>query len=236
MTLPCEQTVSLSFSGYGPTLSIPFSDCSINSMSSATSFAARAGSPMPRFTYGHELVGLARSEPSANRLAQAGGRPVRGSLADTDLLAEQAAAADGVVQITTGGFLTQALETVDESVQATRTLLDALADGKVYLWTLGVGAWMDTGSLQPDRVVTEADPMTPPYFYAHLRDIQHSILAEQRLRTVVIAPGQVYGGDGGYIGPIARLFNGLRRHGVVYAVAPGDNAFTFVHIDDLADL
>ncbi|KXO96171.1 NAD-dependent epimerase/dehydratase family protein [Tsukamurella pseudospumae] len=185
---------------------------------------------------GHELVGLARSETSAARLAEAGVRPVRGSLADTGLLAEQAAATDGVIQISTGGFLTQALETVDQSINATRTLIDALDDGKLYLWTSGVGAWMDTGSLQPDRVVTEADPMTPAYYYAHLRDVQLSVLGESRLRGVVIAPGQVYGRDGGYIGPIARQFNGVRAHGVAYAVAPGDNACTFVHVDDLADL
>jgi nucleoside-diphosphate-sugar epimerase len=56
------------------------------------------------------------------------------------------------------------------------------------------------------------------------------------VRSIVLTPGQVYGHAGGYIGPIARLFNGVRNHGVVYAVAPGTNACTYVHVDDLADL
>jgi nucleoside-diphosphate-sugar epimerase len=87
----------------------------------------------------------------------------------------------------------------------------------------------------PERVVTEADPMTPPHFYIHLGEILRTILEAKSVRTIVLAPGQLYGRGGGYIVPIAGVFNGIRAQGVVHAVKT-DNAFTYVHVDDLADL
>jgi len=185
---------------------------------------------------GHILRGLARSEIAAAQLSKDGVEPVRGGLGDADILRKECAQADGVVQIATGGFLIQALESVSEAEATTDVVLDALSGtGKPYIYTGGTGAWLDTGLAVPERVVTEADPMTPPYFYVHLGKILRKILTSEDVRTIVLAPGQLYGRNGGYIGPIARLFNGVRAHGAVYAVN-SDNAFTYVHVDDLADL
>ncbi|MFD6195707.1 NAD-dependent epimerase/dehydratase family protein [Mycobacteriaceae bacterium NPDC060252] len=185
---------------------------------------------------GHTLRGLARSDESAAQLIEAGIEPVRGSMGDGEIIGAEAANADGVVQIATGGFLSQALETVSETAVTSDAILSALAGtGKPYLVTGGTGAWMDTGLVNPERVVTEVDPMTPPFFYVHLAEITKRILSTEDVRTILICPGQLYGRRGGYIGPIARMFNGLRKHGVVYAV-DYDNAVTFVHVDDLADL
>ncbi len=186
---------------------------------------------------GHVITGLARSAESAAQLVAAGIEPVSGAMSDIEVLGDQARKADGVVQIATGGFLAQALETVDEALSATDALLDALAGtNKPYVYTSGTGVWLDTGIVFPDRVVTEADSICPPHYYAHLGDLLRKLAATEDVRSIVLAPGQLYGRGGGYIGPIARLFNGVRRHGVVYAVAPGTNAFTYVHVDDLADL
>jgi nucleoside-diphosphate-sugar epimerase len=186
---------------------------------------------------GHELRGLARSDESAAQLSEAGIEPVRGALGDVDVLRAESIAADGVVQIATGGgFLTQALETVSEAVLTTDTILHALAGTeKPYVATGGTGGWLDTGLAWPERVVTEADPMTAPHFYRHLQEISEKILSAADVRTIIVAPGQLYGRCGGYIGPVARLFDGVRAHGVVHAVNY-DNACAFVHVDDLADL
>jgi nucleoside-diphosphate-sugar epimerase len=185
---------------------------------------------------GHVLRGLARSEVAAEQLAEVGVEPVLGSLGDVDVLRRECATADGVVQIATGGFLIQALDSVTEATSTTDTILASLAGTeKPYIYTGGTGGWMDTGFAVPARIVTEADPPTPPYFYKHLYEISDKMLASVDVRTIVLAPAQLYGRRGGYIGPIARLFNGVRTHGVVYAVNH-DNAFTYVHVDDLADL
>lgn len=84
-------------------------------------------------------------------------------MGDGEITGAEGAAADGVVQIATGGFLSQALETVSETVVTTDAILAALTGTrKPYVATGGTGAWMDTGLVNPERVVTEADPMTPP--------------------------------------------------------------------------
>jgi nucleoside-diphosphate-sugar epimerase len=185
---------------------------------------------------GHVLRGLARADVAAQQLAEGGIEPVPGSLGDVDVLRRECATADGVVQIATGGFLVQALESVTEAASTTDTILASLAGTeKPYIYTGGTGGWLDTGLAVPDRIVTEADPPTPPYFYKHLYEISDKILASEDVRTIVLAPAQLYGRRGGYIGPIARMFNSVRTHGVVYAVNY-DNAFTYVHVDDLADL
>jgi nucleoside-diphosphate-sugar epimerase len=185
---------------------------------------------------GHVLRGLARSDAAAAQLSEAGVEPVRGAMGDVDVIGKEATAADGVVQIATGGFLVQALETVSEALATTDAVLAALAGtGKPYLYTAGTGAWLDTGLAFPERVVSEADPPTPPHFYAHFNEIITKLLNSEDVWTIVPTPGQLYGRGGGYIGPIARMFNDIRKHGVVHAVNH-DNAMTFVHVDDLADL
>ena len=137
---------------------------------------------------GHEITGLARSADAA----AAGIEPVRGAMGDRDVLGEHATKADGVVQIATGGFLVQALETVNEAVGTVKTLLAALAaTDKPYVLTGGTGAYLDTGIAFPERVVTEADPISPPHFYSPLGDILRKVAATENVRTIVPALGQV---------------------------------------------
>jgi uncharacterized protein YbjT (DUF2867 family) len=76
---------------------------------------------------GHILRGLARSEIAAAQLSKDGVEPVRGGLGDADILRKECAQADGVVQIATGGFLIQALESVSEAEATTDVVLDALS-------------------------------------------------------------------------------------------------------------
>lgn len=187
---------------------------------------------------GHELVGLARSAESAEKLAAAGIEPVRGEIGDRDLIESQARKSDGVVQLATAGFLNQAVD----GQQALRSTVDGVVaalrgTNKPYIITFGHAMYMDTGAWgDPERVATEEDPATWSRFYAHWGDVQRLLAAEPGVRTIEILPSGTYGRGGGYIGTVSRVFDGVRKHGKVYAVAPGDNGWSKVHIDDLAEL
>lgn len=55
------------------------------------------------------------------------------------------------------------METVNEAVTTRDALLDVLSGtDKPYLTSGGTGLWIDTGFAFPERVVTEADPISPP--------------------------------------------------------------------------
>ncbi len=187
---------------------------------------------------GHQLVGLARSQSSADELAQNGIEPVRGQIGDVQVVGEQARRADGVVQVSTGGFLQQAMSSAQLLIDNTAALIEALrGSGKPLVMTYGIAMYMDTGWLDTKRVVTEDDPRCWAYFYAHFEQVQRMLEAEPSVRHIGIIPSSVYGRGGGYIGSLPRLFDSVRKYGKLYAVAPGEDcANSFVHVDDLADL
>lgn len=188
---------------------------------------------------GHSIVGLARTPETEAQLRAEGIEPLAGSLADLDAIRAGAEGADAIIQIASGGFLLGALDAANEALRANEVLLEVVREGdKKMIYTSGTGLWGDTGIMDPERVVTEVDPPAPPYFYAHLFEIYRSLMAaaEEGQRVIVIVPAQVYGEAGGPIGPVTRRFESARRFGKVYAVEPGTNAFTLVHVADLADL
>ena len=104
---------------------------------------------------GHEVVGLARSDASAEALVKAGAQVERGTLDDLDILAKAAAASDGVIHLAfkhdiafTGDFVGAA--TADRT--AVDTFGDALAgSGKPFVIASGLLG------LTPGQVATERD-------------------------------------------------------------------------------
>jgi len=57
--------------------------------------------------------------------------------------------------------------------------------------------------------------------------------AKNDIRAIVLRPALVYGGDGGLIEQIIQQTKSL---GEVQQIGSGENRWTFVHLDDLADL
>jgi nucleoside-diphosphate-sugar epimerase len=188
---------------------------------------------------GHTVMGLARSDEAAARLAECGAAAVRGDLSDLGVLDSAARAADAVVQVSLGGFLTQLEgDGARRLALAVQTLARAIeGSAKPYIFTSGAGIYGDTGVVDPERRATETDPIGPPYYYAHLADIERAVLAAAGggLRTVVLRVGQVYGRGGGYIGPVARRFASARRNGLVNVIEAWGRA-SYVHVDDVAAL
>src|SRR5450432_247049 len=104
---------------------------------------------------GHQVVGLARSDASADALTAAGAQVQRGTLDDLDGLRSAAAASDGVINLAfnhdiafSGGFQAAA----DSERRAVETFGEALA-GSDRPFVIASGLL----GLLPGRVATERD-------------------------------------------------------------------------------
>lgn len=108
---------------------------------------------------GHEVVGLARSEASAQRLEAAGATVQRGDLDDSDALRDGAKSADGVIHLAFRHDLLYAGDMAGAAVvdrQAIEVLGEALA-GTDRPLVIASGLF----GIAPGRVVTEQDGVDP---------------------------------------------------------------------------
>ena len=190
---------------------------------------------------GHDLSGLARSQKAADTLRARGVRPIMGENGDVDTIMAAAREADAVIQMATGGFLTEMLrENRTERYNATGHAIEsALAGtGKTWIILSGTGAWIGTLKEHPGLVINEDTPIIASPFYGGCEAIANACLngPKKGIRGMIVVPAQVYGRGGGYIGPIARRFECVRKHGVLHTLQPCKGYMSFVHVDDLADL
>lgn len=181
---------------------------------------------------GHAVTGLTRSDAGADLLAGAGISAVRGSLDDGAVLARAAGAADAVIH------------TADADHAASARALAAALEGtgKALLHTSGssiVGTPAGGRLLAP--VHDEETPFTPSAGRAARVALNADVLsgAARGLRPVIICPALIYGPGrlgGRHSMQIPWLIATARRHGVAKHLGPGENRWSNVHIDDLADL
>ncbi|MEU2246341.1 SDR family oxidoreductase [Streptomyces sp. NPDC019224] len=189
---------------------------------------------------GHQVVGLARSETSAEALAAAGAEVRRGSLDDLDVLREAAADADGVLHLAfkhdiafSGDF--------QGATDADRLAIDAFGDvlagsGKPFVIASGLLG------LAPGRVATErdgrrAEPEAPAGGPDGRQDNGRATiaLASRNVRSSVVRlPPTVHGdGDRGFV---AALIATAREKGVSGYVGDGSQRWPAVHRADAARL
>ena len=183
---------------------------------------------------GHQVLGLARSDKSADQLKAMGADVHRGDLDDLDSLSAGASNVDGVIHtaMTVDDFnKLDAVFAKDE--KAVEAMLAPLAGtGKPFLYTSGTGVLPDTGPEPVDETFV-ADDKGP---VARRGALEQTVLEAQSLdiRTVVIRPGLVYGHGGS---GVWHMFAGLARQaGCGRAIGDGKNVCSVVHVDDLADL
>jgi nucleoside-diphosphate-sugar epimerase len=181
---------------------------------------------------GHRIVGLVRTSQKGEQVRALGIEPVLGTLDDGRLLADAALASDAVVHAADA-----------DHRAAVESMLAALAgSGKAFLHTSGssiVGdqAWGEaTGKIYEDET-----PFTPGPGRAARVAVNERVLAAalEGVRAAVISPSLIYGhGRGAHRESIQvpRLVALARKSGVARHVGRGENLWSNVHIDDLADL
>lgn len=180
---------------------------------------------------GHTVSGLSRSQRSCEQLTIIGVHPLSGSLGDKEVLRRAAMENDCVVH---AAFNYDSWEDIDAAFrmdqEATLVMLEALAGSeRPFIYTSGAGIIGDTGkTLAREDVV----PNPPPI--ARLRaDVERQVIRAEGVRGIVIRPGLVYGNGGGVLIEFIRL---AREQSVPRTLGTGENAWSCVHVDDLAEL
>lgn len=177
---------------------------------------------------GHDIVALARSDASAAKLADQGYAAVRGELADAASLTDAIRGVDAVVHAASPGDQNTAAN--DEA--ATRAIIAALrGTSKRFLYTSGCLLYGSTG----DTPAVEDSPLHPVELVRFRQALEGEILnaTADGVHPVVIRPAWVYGNHGG---TAMMMFASAKEHGAARYVGDGQNRWTTVHADDLADL
>jgi nucleoside-diphosphate-sugar epimerase len=184
---------------------------------------------------GHQVIGLARSDKSADALRAAGADVHRGDLDDLASLRSAAAAADGVIHL---AYKHELMITGDiagaaaADLRAVQAIGDALAgSGKPFVSTSGT---LLLAFAAPGRVGNEADVMPS----GPRVDSENVVvaLAERGVRSSIVrlAPSVHSSFDKHGFVPI--LIHQARQHGVSPYVGDGSNRWPAVHTLDAARL
>jgi nucleoside-diphosphate-sugar epimerase len=184
---------------------------------------------------GHEVVGLARSDASAAKLAGSGAGVRRGDLDDLDGLREAAAEADGVIHLAfkhdamVAGDFTKAAEA---DLAAVRAFADVLAGtGKPLVVTSGTGMLSRLGLTRPG---TEDDVVGGGYRI----DTENEViaLAERGIRSSVVRLPPVVHSQLDKHGFVPTLIAVARRTGLSGYLGDGANRWPAGHTLDAGRL
>ena len=181
---------------------------------------------------GHRVSGLVRNDERAAQVRSRGIAPMLGTLDDRTLLAQCARTADAVIHCADADHRA--------SVAA---LLNALrGSGKTFIQTSGSGIVSDGANGERGDAVYADDTLVRPVPAREARvALNRDILAtaQHGVRPIVIAPTMIYGRGTG-TNPnsiqVPKMMALARKAGVAKVIGRGENIWSNVHIEDLADL
>lgn len=183
----------------------------------------------------HQVLGLARSDASAEAVVAAGAEVRRGDIGDLDVLRAAAAESDGVVHLAfrhdvafTGDFETA----VSSDRAAIETLGEALAGtGRPLAIASGLAG------LKPGTLATEQDTAEPfPGAGGRILNERAALaLAERGVRSISVRFAPTVHGDGDN-GFIAMIVAANRAAGSAAYIGEGINRWPAVHRSDAAQL
>jgi nucleoside-diphosphate-sugar epimerase len=179
---------------------------------------------------GHQVRGLIRSTEKAAACEAFGIVPVHGTLADHDLLADEASTADAVINAASS-----------DDRDAVDVLLKALAGSeKALLHTSGSSIVADDANGEPSEAVFDEDHLpTPTADKAARVALDQAVLSAPGVRSVILCNALVFGDA---LGPKARsvqlplLIDQARESGRAQYIGRGLNRWSTVHIADVVDL
>jgi nucleoside-diphosphate-sugar epimerase len=181
---------------------------------------------------GHDVVGLARSQSSADKLAAAGAEVQRGTVEDHESLRAAAAAADGVIHCAFIHDFSRHAEAAEIDRRAVEVLGETLADSDRPLVVTSGTAMLAPGRLGTERDRREPEPGASPRVATE--GLTLSLAARGVRSSLIRLPASVHGeGDHGFV---ARLIEIARETGVSGYIGDGANRWPAVHRADAAVL
>lgn len=179
---------------------------------------------------GHEVLGLVRTAEKGLDLARAEIEPVVGTMEVPGGWMDRARDCSAVVHC--AAEPSRRFHGLDRTtVEAILPALAGTSLPRTFVYTSGVWLYGDTGG----RRVDESSPLRPPKLVAPREGTEAAVLAgnRDRVRTIALRPGCVYGGRGGLTG---LWFESATAGGAVRIAGDGSNRWTYVHVEDLAEL
>ncbi|BAV06433.1 Nucleoside-diphosphate-sugar epimerase [Filimonas lacunae] len=195
---------------------------------------------------GHQVTGLARSEASAAALHARNITVVRGELDDMEVLINAVSESDAVIHAgfkqNENGFAA-AMAAERETVSA---LVDAMGNyGKTFIYTGGTGMLGDTEGIifdekTPDRFrkgkAALDDNREMVKAGRERMQTEKYVMSKKGIRGIVLRPPNVYGRSNGHALLSSLIAASIRIGAVPYVDFSRDYQWSFVHVDDLADL
>ncbi|KIY00259.1 uncharacterized protein Z520_03944 [Fonsecaea multimorphosa CBS 102226] len=183
--------------------------------------------------HGHEVLGLARSDASAEKISKLGAQVHRGDLEDLESLRTGAKKADGVIHLAfihdfsnyerAGAADRAAIEAMAEAMAGTGKPL-VIASGTM----LAVKGQLATEDAEPERG-------TPFAMRQESADLVVKLSKEKGIRgSIIRLPPTVHGKEDK--GLIPMYIDGARKAGAVSIVGDGSNRWCAVHRQDAAVL
>lgn len=184
---------------------------------------------------GHQVLGLARSEAGAEKVASAGAEVHRGNIDDLDCLRRGAAAADGVIHTAYIHDFSDMASAAQTDLRAVETI-GAVLEGSGKPLVITSGTLMLTYLLPPGQLGTEENVAEPGSVLPRIASENAAIaLAERGVRSAVVRlPPTVHGeGDQGFVPTLIGI---ARSKGVSAYPGDGSNHWPSVHRLDAAHL
>ncbi|OBB82291.1 3-beta hydroxysteroid dehydrogenase [Mycobacterium colombiense] len=181
---------------------------------------------------GHRVVGLARSEASAETISGLGAEPLRGDINELDVLREAAGNTDGIVYLAFSHDFTSTGDAIGDESRAVAAIGAALVGTDKPL-VLANGTPAVAG-----RTSTEDDPFNVDGPMAGRGRTGQSVieLAERGVRSAVVRLPRSVHDAGGRYGFAGLLIQAARQRGVSAFVGDGAQRWPAVHRNDAASL
>jgi nucleoside-diphosphate-sugar epimerase len=180
---------------------------------------------------GHQVLGLARSDSSARRVADLGAEVLRGDLSDLDALRDGSLESDGVIHL---AFVVPSISPA--AIQADAAAIETFATS---LAGTGKPLVVSGGTLStPGRITTEADELIAiGPIAARITNMKAALAAADRgvRAALVMLPRSVHG-NGERHGFIPQLIARARAKGVSGYLGDGFSRWPAVHVKDAATL